>query len=1031
MRRFAFTLFALGAALPAGAQQISIPRVEAMPALPADYRLRDWDRVAAQYDSLVFDPAQTGLYFPLVELYSGTVNYPEHGSFGIETYVGSGNEVPGEAINVLPALVGATLVGADKRSQFGEDWVLRAEEFFNRRPQENVYLNLPLTSSGRDWWYETMPNVYFYQLRAFYRGTGHFEAQFPTVADRWLEALGALGGQATPWAVPSFDYRAIALATMTPQPSGVHEPEAAGALAWILYMAYRETGEERYRIGAEWAMEALDGRTQNPSYELQLPYGAFAAARMNAELGTHYDVEQLVNWVFDPGPLRNWGTIVGTWGGYSANGLVGEVDADGYAFAMNGFQQAGALVPLVRYDDRFARAVGRWMVNLASASRLFYWPFLPLEQQDSEAWAEDYDPDAVVAYEGLRQRVGGLSPFATGDALVNGWAPTNLALYGSSSVGYLAAVVDATEAEGVLRLDLRATDFYAAPAYASYLVYNPHPTAQTVTVPLLLGTYDVYDAAADAFLARGVQGTASVTVPPDAARVLVFPTAGGTETVEGGRLAVNGVVVDYRYGTVADYPPRVKALVATDTTLSRGQLTTLYCTGDDAEGAVNVAWSATGGTLVPDGAQATWSSDTVGDEDVTCTVTDGGGQSASALLTLSVVANQAPENVVVTASPDIVDPGGTTTLTCLATDPDGDPLTYTWSAEDGEVTPTGPTTADYTAPDHVGYWPVVCTVTDPSGGVATGTVHVTAGRLVLHLPLDGSAEDVSGFGHDGTVTGAGAAPGYDGRPDGALRFDGLDDHVSVPSDATLNPTEALTVSAWVRPDALPERELFLVSHGSWQNRWKLSVTPAHRPRWTVHTDRGIADLDAPEALTVGRYSHLAATYDGAAMKLYVDGTPVAERAYSGALLTTSLPLLLGQMLPGESDYNFPGALDEVRVYNRALGDDEVAALYAGTLAAESPAGGGRLALGSPYPNPSPGHVLIPLRTARTGVVTVHVVDVLGRLVAVLHDGPLPGGTHTLVWEGNSGEGETAASGVYLVRVTEDGRSVARSFLLLR
>src|SRR5690606_31769319 len=102
----------------------------------------------------------------------------------------------------------------------------------------------------------------------------------------------------------------IALATMTPQAGGVHEPEAAGAIAWILYHAYRETGDARYRIGAEWAMEDLDRRTQNPSYELQLPYGALAAARMNAELGTHYDVETLVRWTFEVGPLRNWGTLV-------------------------------------------------------------------------------------------------------------------------------------------------------------------------------------------------------------------------------------------------------------------------------------------------------------------------------------------------------------------------------------------------------------------------------------------------------------------------------------------------------------------------------------------------------------------------------------------------------------------------------------------------------------------------------------------------------------------------------------------------
>ena len=140
-------LAALALSASASAQQISIERVEQMPALPADYHLRDWGRVATAFDSLVFDVSRTATNAPFVGLYEGTVNYP-HGAFGIETYVGGGNEVPGEAITVLPALVGATLNGARKRTQFGTDWVLRAEEFFGRASGEGVYLNSPTARTG-------------------------------------------------------------------------------------------------------------------------------------------------------------------------------------------------------------------------------------------------------------------------------------------------------------------------------------------------------------------------------------------------------------------------------------------------------------------------------------------------------------------------------------------------------------------------------------------------------------------------------------------------------------------------------------------------------------------------------------------------------------------------------------------------------------------------------------------------------------------------------------------------------------------
>jgi hypothetical protein len=1028
MRRLARCLvLAALAAAPAAAQQIALPRVEQMPALPPDYRLLDWDRLAQRYDSLVFDLGRTGTYLPLAAAYAATANYPATGGFGLQSYVGSGNAVPGEAINALPALVGGTLVGADKRAQFGVDWVLRAQEYFNRRPEENVYLNAPVAQSGDDWWYDTMPNVFFYQLRALYPGAEHFDAQFASVADQWLRAVEALGGRTTPWAPPGVAYRGFALSTMTPRLTGVPEPEAAGAIAWLLYAAHRETGEDRYRIGAELALDALARQTQNPSYELQLPYGTLAASRMNAEVGTAYDLTQLLSWSFARGPLRGWGTLAGIQrGGYTLDGLVGEVDGDGYAFALNGYQQAAALVPVARYDDRYARALGRWMVNLASASRLFFPPSLPPENQDGGPWTAAHDPHGVIGYEALRGAFNGRRPFATGDALAGGWAPTNLALYGTSSVGYLAALVDSTDVPGILRLNLLATDAYHGPAYPSALLYNPHPTERTVRVPLGAGTVDIYDAVSDTWLARAVTDSASIAIPADAARVLVFPPAGGAETLEHGRLAVDGVVVDYRHGALGDRPPRIRALAATATTLSRGQTATLYCTAADRENPdVGIGWTATGGTLVPAGARATWSSETPGAATVTCTVTDSAGQTAAQSVALTVVTNQAPGAPVITATPDVVDLGGSTSLACAATDPDGDPLTYTWEAEAGQIGAAG-TPVAYTAPDAPGAWAVICTATDPTGAFTAGTGLVVAGHLVLDLALDATATDASGFGHDGTLLGPTPTAGRTGAPGTALLFDGLDDTVLVPGTPALLPREAVTISLWARPTALPDRELFLLSHGSWQNRWKLSLVPGGVPRWTVRTAAAVADVDGAAPLPVGLYTHLAATYDGQTARLYVSGQPVGQRALAGAMPRTDLPLLLGQMVPGETAYNFPGALDDVQVYNRALSAAEIAALATGgTSAAPGAPGAAPFALGAPYPNPAASSVHLPLDLAAPVHLTAVVADVLGRTVAVLHDGLLDGGAHTLTWDAPVG------GGVYLLRVTAGGATATRRVLVVR
>ena len=149
-----------------------------------------------------------------------------------------------------------------------------------------------------------------------------------------------------------------------------------------------------FLTAADWCLRSLEERPrdQSPLYEVLLPYGALAAARMNAELGRNYDVAKLVNDCFDPHgrpqARPGWGVISDRWNGLDAHGLVGSTtDGEGYAFAMNTFQWAGALVPLARYDTRYAHDIGKWTLNLANAARLFYPNALDAEHQSSYAWS--------------------------------------------------------------------------------------------------------------------------------------------------------------------------------------------------------------------------------------------------------------------------------------------------------------------------------------------------------------------------------------------------------------------------------------------------------------------------------------------------------------------------------------------------------------------------------------------------------------------------------------------------------------------
>lgn len=510
------------------AQQINIPRIDQMPDIPSPYFMRDWKQVAKDYDNLVFDIYKEGKYLPLTTIGKASgVNYPGTDHIRMSTYVGQNSEKVAEGINILPAIVGASLVGIDKTDHLGYNWVVMAKDFFNQANGQNLYLNSYSSITGKDWWYEVMPSVFFYQLYELYPDADpDFDKQFTAIADRQLEVIRKLGGQLNPRKAPYMNYRAFNLLTGEPRTDDVPEPETAGSIAWILYQAYLKTGNTDYKDGALVAMDFLENWNKNPSYEIQLPYGIITAARMNAELGTNYDIEKFMNWAFSDGigTLRLWGCIVGSWGSYDVSGLIGEAkdDGDDYAFIMNGFQHAAALAPVVKYDKRYAKATGKWILNLANASRLFYPGFLPEVNQDgiSLSWSKEYDKSACIPYESIKEVWEGKNPFAMGDALRGKWAPTNLSLYSGSSVGYLASIIEKTNIEGILQIDLNKTDFRGNNDCQHYLYYNPTSSDQDVQLALPDGSFDIYDAISEILLASKANSSISFNIKKNDAILL-------------------------------------------------------------------------------------------------------------------------------------------------------------------------------------------------------------------------------------------------------------------------------------------------------------------------------------------------------------------------------------------------------------------------------------------------------------------------------------------------------------------------------
>ena len=247
-----------------------------------------------------------------------------------------------------------------------------------------------------------------------------------------------------------------------------------------------------YLEAVDWALEYYENTSSNPDYEILMPFGAYTAARMNAEHGRNYDVHKLVRWVFDRSNARPTKLMITgeQWGGQDVGGLMGFTvpntgsEVRGYAFSMNTFATAMPMVPLARYEDRFSRAIGKWMVNAASAARLFYSDEHSAQNQSSEFWTGD--PNSSIAYEGLRHHWlnewDSEELYAAGDPLTYGWGPqTDYSIYGAAVTGVFGSIIKTTNVEKILQLDLLATDFLSRRGAQHVSVLQPaHDAAGSV-----------------------------------------------------------------------------------------------------------------------------------------------------------------------------------------------------------------------------------------------------------------------------------------------------------------------------------------------------------------------------------------------------------------------------------------------------------------------------------------------------------------------------------------------------------------------
>lgn len=545
--------------------QQNIGRVDQMAELPQPLQIIDYRQLALQFDSTVFDFNAKGKFWPMVWKDSSQKNFPQT-VVGLYTAVGDVRQgiennkgMFHESLATMGAVMGASLVGIDKSSQQDLDYVAMLKNYFNKETGWNIMMNntcpevaLLGGGYGRDWWYDVFPNVLFYAIYDLYPDQPGFREIALSIAEKFFKADSILQG--------NYDYSFFDYGKMKPMKTQIcAQPDAAAGHAWVLYAAYKKFGDPRYLKGAKSALTALESQGLNPTYEVLMPFGAYLAARINAEQGSNYDINKMLSWTFDGTPLcrEGWGVLTGNWNGFDISGIVGStVDHGGYGFLMNTYDAAWPLVPLVRYNQSYANAIGKWMLNAANATRFFYPKYMPDEHETIPQLAAVTKD--VIGYEGMvrkstHQKYENLpAPVAQGDGPL--WVPgknpeeSQFSIYGSAHAGIFGSIIRATEVPGILQLDLLATDFYNDKAYPSFLYYNPYRESKKITINVEPGkTVNLYNTVSGQFISKNVSGIAQITIPPQSSVIIVSVPAGGKLKYEDGKMQVDGIVVDYKF----------------------------------------------------------------------------------------------------------------------------------------------------------------------------------------------------------------------------------------------------------------------------------------------------------------------------------------------------------------------------------------------------------------------------------------------------------------------------------------------------
>jgi hypothetical protein len=199
--------------------------------------------------------------------------------------------------------------------------------------------------------------------------------------------------------------------------------------------------------------------------------------------------------------------------------------------------------------------------------------------------------------------------------------------------------------------------------------------------------------------------------------------------------------------------------------------------------------------------------------------------------------------------------------------------------------------------------------------------------LVAYYPFNGNANDESGNGNNGTVSGAQQTSDRFGQTNAAYQFNGGADQIIIPSTVLSN-VAAFTFSGWFLSDHTQSGDCDLfqidnltVPHDVCLVRYD-NTTQLFAFMVQINSNFQYIYINPPSN---GSWHHFGLVYDGSTISAFLDGQLVGSAPQSGVFQSFSAPIYIGNWNGIEG---FVGKIDDVRIYSRALSSNEIAELYA-------------------------------------------------------------------------------------------------------